>query len=174
MVPTDSKNDRPWLSSNATLVVLDIRKKAELDLLRLDEHRSGGRLNAANGYATCVLVEGEAGDPNARWVADPVLSAFKHSGLDTDKLTAKRWAEFCAEPRDEEATIAALGLCVAKKAIAERITEGEELEAQIKAMRAGTPVAVVPEPVPVDQQSEPSVVKPPQRRSPRSARVARS
>ena len=173
MVPTDSKNDRPWLSANATLVVLDIRKKAERDLLRLDEHRSGGRLNAENGYSTCVL-NGVPDDPNATYVADPVLAAFKHSGVDTDKLTAKRWAEFCSEPRDEEATIAALGLCVAKKAIAERISEGEELEAQLKAMRAGTPVAAVPEPVPVDQQSEPSVVKPPQRRSPRSARVARS
>jgi len=158
MVPIDSRHDRPWSSKCATLVLLDIRKKAELDLLRLDEHRSGGRLNADNGYSTYVDVTNDPDAMNRKYRPDPVLASFKHSGVDTDKLTAKRWAEFCAEPRDEEATIAALGLGVAENAIATQISEGEELEAQIAALGSKSapkiPV-VVPEPTVEDVQTQP-------------------
>ena len=181
MVPIDSKNDRPWLSANATLVLLDIRKKAELDLLRLDEHRSGGLLNAANGYATCVDTTADPDSLNRTFRPDPVLASFKHSGVDTDILTAKRWADFCSVPRDEEKTIAELGLGVTENAIAARIEAGASLEAEIAALGGGKPIPVcVPaspveeaELVPVGAPTVPDVV-PKQRRSPRSARVARS
>ena len=178
MVPTDSKHNRPWSSANATLVVLDIRKKADLDLLRLDEQRSGGRLNEANGYSTYV----ETSNPdslNRTFRADPVLSAMKHSGEDTDRLTAKRWAEFCAVPRDEEGTIAALGLNKAENAIAGMVERGAELEAAVTEAKKAPKLAPVKVAVP-DELAPPLCVEPPtipetpQRRSPRTARVARS
>lgn len=134
MVPIDSENDRPWSSNNATLALLDIRRKAELDLLRLDEYRSGGRLNAANGYSTCVDVTEDPDAKNRQYRPDPVLASMKHSGVDTDKLTAKRWAEFCSEPRNEEATIAHLGLNTATNAIGEMKKRGAKLEKEIAAI----------------------------------------
>ena len=179
MVPMDSKHDRRWSSENATLVLLDIRRKAERDLLVLDEQRSGGRLNAENGYSTYVDVTNDPKAQNRKYRPDPVLASFKHSGVDTDTLTAKRWGEFCSKPQDEEATIARFGLNKAENAIAGMVERGAELEAAVSEAKKAPQVAPVKVPVPEELApplcvEPPTMPEPPQRRSPRTARVARS
>lgn len=158
MVPIDSKRNKPWLSANATLVALHIRQQAESDLLALDEQRSGGRLNAENGYSTLMLVS-SPDEKNAKYTVDPVLSALKHTGADTDRLAAKRYAEFCSVPQDEEATIARLGLNEAENEIAKRIERGADLEAQIAELKkppaVAVPVLAGVQDEPADEQSEP-------------------
>ncbi len=137
MRPIDSVTGKPWDAELANLKLQDFKHEAEADLLRLDERRSGGRLNAENGYSALYLDGPEPEDPKQdrrRYRVSPELASMKHTGQDSRQLREKRWAEFCSEPRDQDAYRTEIQQRQTQTVARTVIAAGQELEDQVAAL----------------------------------------
>lgn len=139
MLPVDSATGKPWESANATRMVQSIRAKANDDLNANDERRSDGRLCAENEYSTLPPFNEDIKGPQR---VEPIaeLVALKHTGHDTDALTAKRWAEFCKEPQDQVASMATLEGDSRTQRIERDIADGDELEREVAGEHCSKPI----------------------------------
>ena len=92
---------QPWDDRTANFELQRIRAQATADLNARDERRSEGKLNKANKYSPYSEDKDDRGT-GSTFVVSPVLAALKCTGAEVVHLTCKRWAEFCATPKDDK------------------------------------------------------------------------
>jgi hypothetical protein len=126
-MPAYNSTGEPWAPDTSHLAFMEIRAKAIKDLNARDKRLSHGRLNAANNFSPYVEHEREHG-VGTDLIVDPVLASIKHTGEETQKLTASRWAQFCKKPQSEEAYRAKLTKRNCDDRLDAAIVRGEEVE----------------------------------------------
>ncbi len=147
MLPINSKTGKLWSHENANLVLQATKREVEDELNVLDEKRSGGRLNAANGWSPLVLIEG-------RYRADPELAGFKHTGHEAQVIMRGRfYKRYLANPCDEEGLTAELRKAQKDLTITVAIAEAEEMEAALRNGNGHCKLQPAPIDMTVDQSS---------------------
>lgn len=148
-------NLQSWDHRTANFQLQKIRAKAVADLNARDERNSQGKLNAANKYSPYHEVKDDRGT-GSTFVVDPVLAALKCTGADLIHLTGKRWAEFCAEPKDEKPFIEEMLEGTRDKALNRMQAAGTAVEDSLKA--APEPAVLMP-PKSTAKVKEPALAK---------------
>jgi len=93
----DSKTGEAWPIEMANLKLQEIRQECREDLWALDERRGVTGLKVTD---TIADPEDKEGLGKTKDVVNEQKRAAAHTGDDLTRLLAKRWAEYCSEPRD--------------------------------------------------------------------------
>jgi hypothetical protein len=96
----DVKTGKAWPKAQTNQKLGEIREQCRTDLRTRDEARG-----IVNGKLTTTIKDPNM-DGKTKDVVDPVKQDRAHTGAEFNALLAKRWAEFCSEPRDLDAFIA--------------------------------------------------------------------
>jgi hypothetical protein len=153
MKPTDV-GGKTWAADTSQFALQKIRAKAQADLDARDERRSQGQLNKANKYSPYREVKDDRGT-GSTFQVDPVLSTLRCTGEELTNLTCKRWAEFCAEPRDEKPYAEELLQATRDKVISMVQASGQSVEDSLTV--GAEPAALLPE-KPKPKKKEPVLI----------------
>lgn len=136
MQPIDSVTGRPWSSENSSLALEQIKDEVRSELRARDASRgipqrkdvlddNGVKIGEKENFQVYK-------DDGKVYAVDQHLASLKHSGRENRLMVERRWAQFCAEPRDEIALSAKAGLTERQNELARTLERTAEVEASDK------------------------------------------